>query len=173
MDSRESSAAVIVHQASCRSFLAWWVLAEDAHGVLASLWLTATTAQERYLDANQDKHDALRQLADSLRTKAGIPWRTAVMGEQRFEFVRGKDFVRFFEKNEDKLQPYVSKGVWLERACVTDLSCLTAPPVQLRPRRSRSSSSATSSCGGSSSTRASASSRRSPTASGPSSGPGR
>lgn len=61
-------------------------------------------------DPGADKHDAVRQLADSLRIKSGIPWRTAVMGEQRFEFIRGKDFVRYFVAHEDKMQPFAPKG---------------------------------------------------------------
>ena len=59
----------------------------------------------------QDKtKDGVRTLADSLRTKQGIPHRTAVVGDRRFEFIRGKDFARYFEAHDDKMQAFVPKG---------------------------------------------------------------
>ncbi|KAK9804442.1 hypothetical protein WJX73_000818 [Symbiochloris irregularis] len=61
-----------------------------------------------------ERKDPLSSLADSLRAKNGIPWRTAVVADSRKEFVRGKDFVSHFKEHNDVL------GAWVNRALSQD-----------------------------------------------------
>lgn len=55
-----------------------------------------------------DRHKAL---ADELRKKNGVEWRDAVMADQRVEFIRGKDFSRWFQANQEKLTGVTAAGV--------------------------------------------------------------
>ena len=54
--------------------------------------------------------DPLRVLADTLRSKGGVEWRSAVMADQRVEFIRGKDLAAHFREHPEQMQIYVSKG---------------------------------------------------------------
>lgn len=56
------------------------------------------------------EEDPLKQLADKLRAKNGIEWRSSVLHDQRVEFIRGKDLARYLRSHEEQLQPFVSKG---------------------------------------------------------------
>uniref|UniRef100_A0A061QPG5 Translocation protein SEC62 n=1 Tax=Tetraselmis sp. GSL018 TaxID=582737 RepID=A0A061QPG5_9CHLO len=49
------------------------------------------------------KKDPFLELAQQLRTKNGIPWRTGVAEGDRVEYFRGKDFAVYFRENPEKL----------------------------------------------------------------------
>ncbi len=53
-------------------------------------------------------------MADRIRGKNGVEWRTAVLADQRVEFFRGKDFASYFKRNEGQMYQWVSKGSPLE-----------------------------------------------------------
>ena len=57
--------------------------------------------------------DPVKKLAEKLRGKGGIEWRSAVLQDQRVEAIRGKDFAAFFRTHEDLLQQFVSKSMSL------------------------------------------------------------
>ena len=57
------------------------------------------------------EEDPLKQLADKLRAKNGVEWRSSILQDQRVEFIRGKDLARYLRSHEEQLQPFVSKGV--------------------------------------------------------------
>ena len=59
--------------------------------------------------------DPVKRLAEKLRSKGGIEWRSAVLQDQRVEVVRGKDFGAYFRQHEDLLQQFVSKSA--ARSC--------------------------------------------------------
>lgn len=60
------------------------------------------------------EEDPLKQLADKLRAKNGVEWRSSVLHDQRVEFIRGKDLARYLRSHEEQLQPFVSKGAQSE-----------------------------------------------------------
>ena len=57
------------------------------------------------------EEDPLKQLADKLRAKNGVEWRSSILQDQRVEFIRGKELARYLRSHEEQLQPFVSKGV--------------------------------------------------------------
>ncbi|KAK9839798.1 hypothetical protein WJX81_002420 [Elliptochloris bilobata] len=61
--------------------------------------------------ATSKSHDPLRSLADALRSKGGVEWRTAVMADQRVEFIRGKDLAAHFRSHPEQMQFFVSKAL--------------------------------------------------------------
>ncbi len=76
------------------------------------------------------EEDPLKQLADKLRAKNGVEWRSSILQDQRVEFIRGKDLARYLRSHEEQLQPFVSKGM----TCCSELSLamhgiLTCPPA--------------------------------------------
>ena len=74
------------------------------------------------------EEDPLKQLADKLRAKNGVEWRSSILQDQRVEFIRGKDLARYLRSHEEQLQPFVSK-VWPAVALTPQkavLSCLLA-----------------------------------------------
>ena len=62
------------------------------------------------MQAASKSQDPLRVLADTLRSKGGVEWRSAVMADQRVEFIRGKDLAAHFREHPEQMQNYVSKG---------------------------------------------------------------
>ena len=62
------------------------------------------------VQAASKSQDPLRVLADTLRSKGGVEWRSAVMADQRVEFIRGKDLAAHFRAHPEQMQNYVSKG---------------------------------------------------------------
>jgi hypothetical protein len=49
-------------------------------------------------------------LADLLRSKNGIEWRSAVLSGDRAEYFRGKDFASYFRERPEKLAGLVTGG---------------------------------------------------------------
>lgn len=66
------------------------------------------------MQAASKSQDPLRVLADTLRSKGGVEWRSAVMADQRVEFIRGKDLAAHFKAHPEQMQNYVSKGTPVE-----------------------------------------------------------
>lgn len=65
-----------------------------------------------------EKEDPLKLLANGLRTKHGIEWRSAILQDQRVELFRGKDFAAYFRKHEDKMALFVNRGT--RTACLAE-----------------------------------------------------
>ncbi len=70
---------------------------------------------------NLQPEDPVKKLAERLRGKGGLEWRSAVLQDQRVEAVRGKDFAAYFRQHEDLLQQFVSKSALLGRPCMKHL----------------------------------------------------
>lgn len=74
---------------------------------IACMWWTEMSM------AVQGPVDPLRELADKLRTRKGIEYSNAKLalpnGGYRVEYVRGKDFARYFQENPD-LASFVDSG---------------------------------------------------------------
>lgn len=51
----------------------------------------------------EERVRALKDLSDEVRRKDGVPWRSAIVGSERQEFIRGKDFARFFRQHPEKM----------------------------------------------------------------------
>ena len=43
-------------------------------------------------------------------SKTGIEYRSAILEAERFDIIRGKDFVRWIQANMDKVPHQISKG---------------------------------------------------------------
>ena len=84
----------------------------SAH-LAADLNAFTTWATQLFADLQKDKKDPLSELADSLRSKNGIEWRTAVVADSRKEYFRGKDFVTHFKEDDATLQRWVNRGMFL------------------------------------------------------------
>ena len=68
---------------------------------------------------SQTPQDPLEALVLRLRSKGGVPWRTAVVGDRRFEFVRGADLAAWLAAAPDVLDRWSSHGEvggWWARA---------------------------------------------------------
>lgn len=86
-------------------------------------WL-AVAAQARI-------EDPLRSLADALRAKGGVEWRSAVMADQRVEFIRGKDLAAHMRAHPEQIQPHVSKCASLGLDCIMVAWLRSCASVQL------------------------------------------
>eukprot|EP01025_Chloroclados_australasicus_P009008 TRINITY_DN13401_c0_g2_i1.p2 TRINITY_DN13401_c0_g2~~TRINITY_DN13401_c0_g2_i1.p2 ORF type:complete len:336 (-),score=61.66 TRINITY_DN13401_c0_g2_i1:260-1201(-) len=60
------------------------------------------------MSQNPQKVDKVRDLTDSLRQKGGIDNRVAVVGQDRLDFFRGKDFARYFRKQPELIGSLVA-----------------------------------------------------------------
>ena len=94
--------------------------------------------------------DPVKKLAEKLRSKGGIEWRSAVLQDQRVEVVRGKDFGAYFRQHEDLLQQFVSKSEarsWIIIIHDTQAySCASMPTPCKRCSNAARMRSATSAC---------------------------
>lgn len=55
--------------------------------------------------------DAINSFADALRARGGVESRSAVLGSERVEIIRGKDFGRWFRANVNKADIPYAKGM--------------------------------------------------------------
>jgi hypothetical protein len=55
--------------------------------------------------------DHVRDFADLLRMKNGVEARNGVLGEERVEFFRGKDFSKYVKANPEKCVMFVKGGL--------------------------------------------------------------
>lgn len=55
--------------------------------------------------------DPVRDLCDKLRAKGGVEWQTAILADQRVEYVRGKDLAAYFRNHSDEILRYVSRAL--------------------------------------------------------------
>eukprot|EP00892_Ulva_mutabilis_P003469 jgi/Ulvmu1/1494/UM011_0224.1 len=62
----------------------------------------------------EDKEKAVRDICDVMRRRGGVEWRSAIVHEERKEFFRGKDMLRFFEANTEKLDGISEPGGTVE-----------------------------------------------------------
>lgn len=69
----------------------------------------------------EDKEKAVRDICDVMRRRGGVEWRSAVVHEERKEFFRGKDMLRFFEADPEKLDDISDSG---DALCVLVTSML-------------------------------------------------
>lgn len=58
----------------------------------------------------EDKEKAVRDICDVMRRRGGVEWRSAIVHEERKEFFRGKDMLRFFEADPEKLDDVSDSG---------------------------------------------------------------
>ena len=71
-----------------------------------------TTSRNSNLRAEQDeaREKALHGFCEEIRRKGGVPWRTAIVDDDRKDFFRGKDLQRYVEANPGKLEGIVDTG---------------------------------------------------------------
>lgn len=69
--------------------------------------------------AQEDREKSIRDFCDIARRRGNVEWRSAVIEEDRKEFFRGKDLLRYCEKNPECLDGVCDPGTLLAR-----LSCL-------------------------------------------------
>jgi hypothetical protein len=55
----------------------------------------------------ESKEKALHVLCEEIRRKGGVPWRTAIVDDDRKDFFRGKDLQRYLEAHPSKMEGLV------------------------------------------------------------------
>lgn len=63
----------------------------------------------------EDREKTIRDFCDIARRRGNVAWRSAVIEEDRKEFFRGKDLLRYCEKNPEALDGVCDTGMYLTR----------------------------------------------------------
>lgn len=88
----------------------------------------AATLTHRRVEMQEEAHEkALHGFCEEIRRKGGVPWRTAIVDDDRKDFFRGKDLQRYVEAHPGKLEGIVDTGALACTSTAAPLCCL-APP---------------------------------------------